>query len=96
MNPYEVMFVLRPDLEEEAMTGAIDKVAKIITDQGGTVDKTDKWGKRKLAYEIKGYQEGIYVLTGFQGTPRVARELDRVLKISDEVLRGLIVRRDEP
>lgn len=95
-HPYEVMFILRPDLDEEATTAAIDKIAGVITGQGGKVEKVDRWGKRKLAYEIKGYQDGFYSVVEFEGTPSVAEELDRVLKISDEVIRSLIVRRDEP
>lgn len=95
MYPYEVMFILRPDLDEEVQTASIEKVSRLISDGGGTVEKVDKWGKRKLAYEVKGYREGLYVVTEFQGTPELAKELDRVLKISDEVIRGLIVRRDE-
>ena len=95
-HPYEVMFILRPDLDEEATAAAIDRIAGVVTGQGGRVEKVDRWGKRKLAYEIKGYQDGFYSVMEFEGTPDVVAELDRVLRISDEVIRGLIVRRDEP
>ncbi|MDH7577358.1 MAG: 30S ribosomal protein S6 [Bacillota bacterium] len=94
MRAYEVLFVLRPDLEEEATSAAIEKFAALIQQNKGAVEQISRWGKKRMAYEIQDYREGFYTLMLFQGEPETARELDRVMRISDEVLRHLIVRRE--
>ena len=68
---------------------------KLITENGGKVEKTDCWGKRRLAYEIQDLKEGLYVLVTFQAEAAAVRELDRVMKITDEVLRHMIIRKGE-
>ncbi|MGE5598338.1 MAG: 30S ribosomal protein S6 [Bacteroidota bacterium] len=95
MRKYEVLYVLSPNLEEEAVDAAIARFEETIVKTGGTVAKTDKWGKRRLAYEIKDQIEGFYVLTTFQAANETAQELDRLMRIAEEVLRHLIVRLDE-
>ncbi len=95
MRKYEVVFVLRPDLDEEKNTGVIEKFKTLIESHGGEVVKLDKWGKRRLAYEIKDFKEGFYVLIQMNADSKVATELSRVFKITDEVLRHMIVREDE-
>lgn len=95
MRKYEVLYVLSPNLEEEAVDAAITRFEETIVKTGGTVVKTDKWGKRRLAYEIKDQIEGFYVLTTFQAANETAQELDRLMRIAEEVLRHLIVRLDE-
>jgi small subunit ribosomal protein S6 len=95
LRKYEVVFVLRPDLDEEKNTGVIEKFKTLIESHGGEVVKLDKWGKRRLAYEIKDFKEGFYVLIQMNADSKVATELSRVFKITDEVLRHMIVREDE-
>ncbi len=95
MRPYEVMYVLRPDLEEEHQNSLIERFNEMVTNQGGTIESTDIWGKRRLAYEVQGLREGCYVLLKINGGPSVASELDRVFKITDEVVRHAIVRLDK-
>ena len=90
MRKYEVMYIVRPDVEEQAVQAAVEKFQGIINN-GGEVTKQDIMGKRRLAYEIKKYREGFYVLVHFNATPEVVAELLRVMKITDEVLRYLIV-----
>ncbi|GBF11539.1 30S ribosomal protein S6 [Tepidibacillus infernus] len=92
MRKYEVMYVLRPDLEQEATKELVEKFQSLITNNGGEIEKQEEMGKRRLAYEIKGYHEGYYVLVNFQSEPSVVAELDRVLKITDGVIRFLIVK----
>ncbi|HEY8418236.1 MAG TPA: 30S ribosomal protein S6 [Limnochordales bacterium] len=92
MRPYEAMVVLEPGLGEEALEAALDRFVKAVTGQGGEVTHVDRWGRRRLAYEIAGHTEGYYVLLKFQGNPAAAIELDRILRITDGVLRHLIVR----
>ncbi|HHY32147.1 MAG TPA: 30S ribosomal protein S6 [Firmicutes bacterium] len=95
MRDYETMFILKPDLEEEAVNAAVTKFQDLVTGGGGTVSNVDRWGKRRLAYEIAGYTEGIYVVMEFSAEPGVARELERVFRITDEVIRHLIVRKGD-
>lgn len=93
MRKYEVMFIVKP-LEEEATNAVIAKFENIITNNGGTVDKTDRWGKRRLAYEIKDTTEGFYVLLHMTAEAKVVTELDRVMKITDDIVRHLIIKED--
>jgi small subunit ribosomal protein S6 len=95
VRPYELVVVLNPNLEEEPLEALITKLQEIITSRGGELVKTDKWGKRKLAYEIDGLTEGFYVVIDFQGEVAAAAELERVIKITDAVLRHLLTRTDE-
>ena len=95
MRNYECMFILKPEMEAEAIQLAVDKYSAIVTDGKGEIVSVDKWGKRRLAYEIKDLFEGFYVLMIFKGEPAVAKELDRVMKISEDMLRFMIINQDE-
>ncbi|MEO3945749.1 30S ribosomal protein S6 [Gorillibacterium sp. CAU 1737] len=90
MRKYEVMYIVRPDVEEQAFQATVEKFQAIINN-GGEVTKSDVMGKRRLAYEIKKFRDGFYVLVNFNATPAVVAELERVMKISDEIIRYLIV-----
>ncbi len=90
MRKYEVMYILRPDLEQEAVQAVVEKFQGIISN-GGEITKHDLMGKRRLAYEIKKHRDGFYVLVNFTATPEVVKELDRVFRITDEVIRYMIV-----
>lgn len=91
MRKYEVMFIIRPDVEQENVQAIVDKFSGIINN-GGEVTKQDVIGKRRLAYEINKIRDGYYVLVHFNATTEVVNELDRIMKITDEVIRSLIVR----
>ncbi|MFD0716150.1 30S ribosomal protein S6 [Paenibacillus sp. GCM10027626] len=91
MRKYEVMYIIRPDVEQEAVQAVTDKFQGIISN-GGEVTKHDVMGKRRLAYEINKHRDGIYVLVHFNATPEVVAELDRVMKITDEIIRYLVVK----
>jgi len=94
VRAYELVYIIKP-LEDEATNAVVDKFKTLIENNGGEIAKLDKWGKRKLAYEIAGFKEGFYVLCNFKGEAAVAQELDRVLKITDEVIKHLIVKEEE-
>ncbi len=94
MRNYEVIFIIR-SLEEEATNAVIEKFSKLITANGGKITKEDRWGKRRLAYEIKKEAEGFYVLFYVTCEPECVAECDRVMKITDEILKHMIVRSDE-
>ena len=91
---YEVLYVLNPNLSEEETQAIVEKF-KTLIEQNGTIDEMDEWGKRKLAYEINYLTEGYYVLVKFTSDPKFPAELDRVLGITDGVIRSLITLRAE-
>lgn len=92
---YEELFILRPDITEEEVAPVIDQVRGIITTAGGTVDKEERWGVRKLAYMIGKRAEGFYVLLQFTAPASTVKELERRLRVNDAVLKYLTVRIDE-
>ncbi len=94
VRKYEIIFIVKP-LEEEAVNAVVEKFTKLITGNGGTIDKEDRWGKKRLAYEIKDESEGYYVLLNVSCESACVAECDRVMKITDELLKHMIVRTDE-
>ena len=93
MRAYEVMFVVRPDLEQEQFEAVVQRFSDQIGSGGGQVEKTDIWGKRRLAYPIKHFEEGFYVLVNFQADNPIIDELDRTMSIADDIIRFKILRR---
>ena len=91
---YEVLYVLNPNLTEEETQAVVEKF-KTLIEQNGTIDEMDEWGKRKLAYEINYLSEGYYVLVKFTSGPDFPAELDRILGITDGVIRSLVTLRCE-
>ena len=94
MRKYEVIFIVKP-LEEEATNAVIEKFSKLITDNGGTIDKEDRWGKKRLAYEIKDCTDGYYCLLYVTCEPACVAEVDRVMKINYGLLKHMTVRAEE-
>lgn len=92
---YELIYILPPETAEQQATELHDQVAEIVTRMHGTIEKTENWGRRKLAYEIGHYKEGVYVLELINGSGALMKELDRRLKVIDQVFRHMIVRVDE-
>jgi small subunit ribosomal protein S6 len=90
MRDYEVVFIVHPDLDENAMKGVIEKVQTWITDSGGSIVKIDNWGKRRLAYVIRKQREGQYVFIQAQMAPTFTNELERNLRFLEPVMRFLI------
>ncbi len=95
MRSYEAMIILQPDLEEEARNALVEKIQSFIVKEGGEVTDMNHWGARRLAYEIDDFQDGYYLLAKFTGPGTGIGELERNLKITDEVLRYLVIREDE-
>lgn len=91
---YEAVYILKPDLSEEQIAALVEKF-KAVVEANGTVTEVDEWGKRRLAYPINDMTEGYYVLMTFSSKPEFPRELDRILRITDGVMRSLIVCTDE-
>ncbi len=95
MNKYELMYVIDTGLEENARKELIEKTSALIAANGGTVEKVEEWGKRRLAYAINYKTEGYYVLVNFSAGSEVPQEIQRVLQISEDVLRYLVVKLEE-
>src|SRR5277367_822997 len=95
MRIYEELFIAKPDAPEEDLDHFIEQMKGVITNAGGSVNKVDKWGKRRLAYRIDKYREVNYVLIEFSSGPETVREFERRLRVSDLVIKFLTVRIDE-
>ena len=89
---YELVYILRPDIDDEALERKIENINSIITSHGGIVEDVQKWGKRKLAYPINHHMEGNYVLVRFKLDTSWCRELETNLKISEEIIRHLLIK----
>jgi small subunit ribosomal protein S6 len=95
MRIYENLFIVRPDATEEEIDQLIELMSKHVTNAGGTVDKVDKWGKRRLAYRVQKHREGTYVLLTFTAGPEAVKEFERRLRVQDSVIKFITVRIDE-
>jgi len=87
--------IARPELDEAGLQGVSEKISGLITGNGGAIEKAESWKKQRLAYEINDLRDGFYSIIYFKGEPKTAEELTRVLKITEEVVRFLIVRPEE-
>ena len=95
MRIYEELFIVKPDAPDEEVDQFVEQLRTQLTTAGATVDKIDKWGKRRLAYRVDKYREGAYVLFQFTAGPESVKELERRLRVSDIVLKFLTVRIDQ-
>ena len=89
------MYIIRPDLDEEATQAVVERFSSLIAENGGTVEDTDTWGKRKMAYPIEDFTEGYYVLAHFTASPELPKELERNFRNSENILRYLVTRPEE-
>jgi small subunit ribosomal protein S6 len=94
-HQYELMVILNPEIDERLVPAALDKFLKVITADGGSIDNVDIWGKRRLAYEIQKKNEGVYAVVAFTATSAATQELDRQLKLSEQVMRTKVLRAEE-
>ena len=94
MNQYEVLYVITPELDDEANQAVMGKFAEIITANGGEIEKTDVWGKRRLAYPIDYKTEGFYVLVTFNANPELPRELERNMRNDERLIRYMVTRKE--
>ena len=92
---YELVYILPPDTTEQQVTDLHGQVEGVVSRLNGKIEKTDNWGRKRLAYEIGHHKEGVYVLDVINGTGELMKELDRRLKVMDQVIRHMIVRVDE-
>ena len=95
MRPYELMVIIDPEVEERTVEPSLQKFLNVITNDGGTIEKVDIWGRRRLAYDIKKKSEGIYAVVNFTATPATAKELDRQLGLNETIMRTKIIRPED-
>lgn len=93
MNKYEIMFILRPNLEDDARAALVENLTSILTKDSGTVDSTKDWGLRELAYEIKDFKKGYYMILDVTTSADNIHEFDRLAKINANVLRHMTIRK---
>ena len=92
LRDYELVFIIGPEIGDEALDATVDSVSQFITAKGGIISSVERWGKRRLAYPIKHFLEGTYVLTQFKMKPPWGKELEANLQISEEILRHLLIK----
>ena len=95
MKAYELLFFVAPNTDEETRAGVMKRIDVAITAEGGVVDSVEDWGKRRLAYPIEDQTEGVYTLVRFESKPDFPAELDRIYKITDGIMRSIIVCLDD-
>lgn len=93
MNKYELLFIIDNSVADEAKDAIVAKMSQVVTDNGGTMEKVDKWGAKKLAYSIGDKEDGYYVLMNFECQPELVAEIERQLRINDQVLRHIVVKK---
>ena len=94
LRAYEVMVILDPSLDERTIEPSLDKYLNVIRKDGGSIDKLDVWGRRRLAYEVKKNAEGIYAVVQLQAEPATVKEFDRQLTLNESILRTKVLRPD--
>lgn len=92
LRDYELVVIISPEVAEEEIPATLEKISRFIVERGGSITEVNQWGKRKLAYPIKNFMEGNYVLAQFQMEPQLTADLEASLGISEEILRHLLVR----
>lgn len=95
MRKYEIMYIIRPDIEEEAHKALIERFNNVLTDNGAEIEKVDEKGKKRFAYEINDYRDGYYVLINFASGQEAINEFDRQAKFSEDIVRHIVVRVEE-
>lgn len=95
MRTYEALYIIRPDLEDDAVQTVAQGVEKLITGDGGAIVRSEIWGKRRLAYEVKKFSEGVYVLVRFESQQKLVDILERHFRLNDDIIRFLVVHLDK-
>lgn len=93
MNKYETVYIIAPTFDEEGVKGIVEKFSNLVSSHG-ELEKVEEWGKKKFAYEVQDFKEGYYVLMNFSANPDFPEELERNFKITDGILKYLIIRKD--
>lgn len=95
MRKYELMYIIRPNIEEEAKAALVERFNTILTSNGAELNESKDWGKRRLAYEINDFKEGFYQIVKVNSTDAATNEFDRLAKINDDIIRHIVIREEE-
>lgn len=95
MRNYEIMYIIRPNIEDEARTSVVERFNSILTNNGAEITKVDEKGKKRLAYEINDFRDGYYVVVNFKGDEQAVNEFNRLAKFSDDIIRHMAIREDD-
>ncbi|MGN1387402.1 MAG: 30S ribosomal protein S6 [Bacillus sp. (in: firmicutes)] len=94
MRKYEIMYIIRPNIEDEAKKALVERFNGILTDNGAEVMETKDWGKRRLAYEINDFRDGFYTILKVQSEAAAVQEFDRLAKISEDIIRHMVIKEE--
>lgn len=94
MRKYEIMYIIRPNIEDEAKKAVVERFNGILTDNGAEVMETKDWGKRRLAYEINDFRDGFYTILKVQSEAAAVQEFDRLAKISEDIIRHMVIKEE--
>lgn len=92
MRKYEVMYIIRPSIEEEAQKALIERFNEVLTEKGAEITEAKEWGKRRLAYEINDFRDGFYMVLKVNSNPEAIQEFERLAKISEDIIRHIVVK----
>lgn len=95
MRKYEVMYIIRPNIDDESKKAVIERFSNVLTSNGAEITGTKDWGKRRLAYEINDFRDGFYQIVNVQSDAAAVQEFDRLAKISDDIIRHIVVKEEE-
>ncbi|AGI31258.1 MULTISPECIES: 30S ribosomal protein S6 [Bacillus] len=95
MRKYEVMYIIRPNIDDESKKAVIERFNNVLTSNGAEITGTKDWGKRRLAYEINDFRDGFYQIVNVQSDAAAVQEFDRLAKISDDIIRHIVVKEEE-
>ncbi|MHA6165189.1 30S ribosomal protein S6 [Bacillus mojavensis] len=95
MRKYEVMYIIRPNIDDEFKKAVIERFSNVLTSNGAEITGTKDWGKRRLAYEINDFRDGFYQIVNVQADAAAVQEFDRLAKISDDIIRHIVVKEEE-
>jgi len=95
VRKYEILYIIRPDIDEEGKKTLVERFDNVLKENGAEIIESKEWGRRRLAYEIKKYRDGIYHLINLRSEPKAVQEFDRLAKINDDIIRHMIVKLDD-
>ncbi|AZB41123.1 MULTISPECIES: 30S ribosomal protein S6 [Bacillaceae] len=95
MTNYEIMYIVRPNIEEDAKKALVERFSGILSDNGAEVKETKEWGKRRLAYEINDFRDGYYQIVKVASEAEAVQEFDRLAKISEDIIRHIVIKEEE-
>ena len=95
MRKYEIMYIIRPNIEDEAKKALVERFNNILSENGAEVTEAKEWGKRRLAYEINDFRDGYYMLIQVSSTAEAVQEFDRLAKISEDIIRHIVIKKED-